>query len=135
MRVFAGPNGSGKSTIIRSVRNYQSSNEKLDFGIYVNADDLVNELKQNTFRFSSYEITTTKKEFSSIVTQSGLIGETFPLESFSKCHLIKGDRIFFKDLIWIEQFAQALADFLRKKLLMEKKKFSFETVFSHESKL
>ncbi len=31
--------------------------------------------------------------------------------------------------------AQILADFLRKKLLAEKKKFSFETVFSHSGKL
>lgn len=31
--------------------------------------------------------------------------------------------------------AQIIADFLRKKLLQEQKRFSFETVFSHKSKL
>jgi predicted ABC-type ATPase len=34
-----------------------------------------------------------------------------------------------------ERMAQIVADFLRKKLLAERKKFSFETVFSHPSKL
>jgi len=34
-----------------------------------------------------------------------------------------------------ERIAQILAYFLRKKLLNERKKFSFETVFSHTSKL
>ena len=39
------------------------------------------------------------------------------------------------DLKSVEQLAQILADFLRKQLLDEKKRFSFETVFSHTSKL
>lgn len=34
-----------------------------------------------------------------------------------------------------ERMAQIIADFLRKKLLVERKRFSFETVFSHRSKL
>ena len=34
-----------------------------------------------------------------------------------------------------ERLAQIIADFLRKKLLKERKRFSFETVFSHNSKL
>lgn len=35
----------------------------------------------------------------------------------------------------IERIAQIIADFLRKKLLLEEKKFSFETVFSHSGKI
>lgn len=34
-----------------------------------------------------------------------------------------------------ERLAQIIADYLRKKLLSENRKFSFETVFSHSSKL
>jgi predicted ABC-type ATPase len=135
MRVFAGPNGSGKTSVIKSIRNYKTSNGKLDFGIYVNADDLVNEIKNKTFRFSEYQLKTTQEDFNQIVLESGLINKDFPLKQFIACHDIKGDKIIFKNEKWIEQFAQALADFLRKKLLKEKKKFSFETVFSHESKL
>lgn len=41
MRVFAGPNGSGKSSIIKSVLNTKlRQGRKLDFGVYVNADDI-----------------------------------------------------------------------------------------------
>ena len=45
MRVFAGPNGSGKSTIINAVRNVKVGNQLVDFGIYVNADDIAAELR------------------------------------------------------------------------------------------
>jgi predicted ABC-type ATPase len=45
LRIFAGPNGSGKSSIINSIRNYTKDNgTPLDFGIYLNADDIAKEL-------------------------------------------------------------------------------------------
>ncbi len=37
MRVFAGPNGSGKTTIFKGILE----EEKIQLGIYINADDLV----------------------------------------------------------------------------------------------
>ena len=40
MRVFAGPNGSGKTTIIKSLQ------QKITFGVYVNADDIESLLKE-----------------------------------------------------------------------------------------
>lgn len=45
LRVFAGPNGSGKSSIIKKILNTDvQKGVKLDFGIYINADDIAKEL-------------------------------------------------------------------------------------------
>jgi predicted ABC-type ATPase len=134
MRVFAGPNGSGKSTIIRSVREYTTEAGKLDFGIYVNADDLVHEIKEG-LNFSAYELETTKEEFEEIALSSGLVNERFSKERFSDCFQFSKNTIRLREESSREQLAQIVADFLRKKLLREKKKFSFETVFSHASKI
>ncbi len=40
LRVFAGPNESGKSTVIKSIRESESSGRLIDLGTYVNADDI-----------------------------------------------------------------------------------------------
>jgi predicted ABC-type ATPase len=134
MRVFAGPNGSGKSTIIRSIRNYKTEAGKLDFGIYVNADDIVNELKAGLV-LSKYEIKTTRSEFIKTCLTSGLINANFREPDFNSCFTFTKNRIVAKNRDLIERLAQVVADFLRKKLLEQKKKFSFETVFSHTSKI
>lgn len=51
MRVFAGPNDSGKSSIIKSILNTEiKKGKKLDFGIYINADDIaVSLIKKGCF--------------------------------------------------------------------------------------
>ncbi|MDQ3108697.1 MAG: hypothetical protein M3R17_02290 [Bacteroidota bacterium] len=49
LRVFAGPNGSGKSTIIKSVSEYKERNIPLDFGVYVNADDIAKTVTARRF--------------------------------------------------------------------------------------
>ena len=138
MRVFAGPNGSGKSTIINAVRKYKVKDIPLDFGIYVNADDILQNLLKSKFKFSDYQIETNDKEFQSVVLKSGLINKDFPESKFNNSYKFTKNSIRLKDLKdknANEHIAQFIADFLREKLLSERKKFSFETVFSHESKL
>jgi len=135
MRVFAGPNGSGKSTIIYSVRGYKTEGRFIDFGIYINADDIVNELKNEKFSFSKYKIHTSLQELNKIVSASGLINKQFTLKTFNASFKFQGNKILLLKEKYVEQIAQIVADFLRKKLLASKKKFSFETVFSHRSKL
>jgi len=44
LRIFAGPNGSGKSTIVNIVKE-----QAVDFGVYVNADDIKTELVNSGF--------------------------------------------------------------------------------------
>ncbi|HPS62997.1 MAG TPA: hypothetical protein PLK82_08045 [Bacteroidales bacterium] len=55
MRVFAGPNGSGKSSIIKNVLKTKVGKGKtLDFGIYINADDLAVLLLRSEVDFSGF---------------------------------------------------------------------------------
>jgi predicted ABC-type ATPase len=136
LRVFAGPNGSGKSTIIKAVREYTMSGASIDFGIYVNADDIAVLLRDHKFSFSDYEISTTRNEFVSMAIDSGLIGEEFSEDEFlSSFKFQKNQKLSLIKKEADERIAQIISDFLRKKLLKENRKFSFETVFSHHGKL
>lgn len=136
LRVFAGPNGSGKSTIIKAVREYMIEGSSIDFGIYINADDIAISLRENKFSFSDYEITTNQKEFVSIAVASGLISVEFSEAYFlSSFKFQKSQKLTLLKKEADERIAQVIADFLRKKLLEENRKFSFETVFSHSGKL
>ena len=135
MRVFAGPNGSGKSTVIESVRQYQVDGWPVDFGYYINADDIAKELRSKSLPFSRFGIRVTDKEFRAIALASGLINDGFSTNEFSASFTLSRNRIYLKNPAADERLAQIIADFLRKKLLNAGKKFSFETVFSHPGKL
>lgn len=135
MRVFAGPNGSGKSTIIAAVRRYLVNQNAIDFGIYINADDIAKNLINDTFSFADYQLETSESEFVSISQDSGLINTSFDLDTFQKSFKIENDKLFISNKEYVDRLAQILAHFLRKKLLKQKRKLSFETVFSHRSKL
>ena len=52
-RIFAGPNGSGKSTIINNVRETIVSGYPIDFGLYVNADEIALCLAGGVFTFTT----------------------------------------------------------------------------------
>lgn len=136
MRVFAGPNGSGKSTIIQAVKDYRIKEIPVDFGIYINADDIANELRMGTFSFSDYEVFTTREEFIAVSLESGLVGTVFPERLFkSSFKFQKNMKLKLVDYKADERIAQIVSHFLRKKLLNDRRKFSFETVFSHSGKL
>ena len=143
MRVFAGPNGSGKSSIIKSILNTKVKEGKtLDFGIYINADDLAVSLHDKGCFFSTYKVNVSIDEFLNTANDSGLVNNKFSSERLRKCIILKNNQLTInkKEAVKlddhpVERIAQISADFLRKKLLSEGKKFSFETVFSHQSKV
>jgi predicted ABC-type ATPase len=143
MRVFAGPNGSGKSSIIKAIRSTEvKKGKKLDFGIYVNADDIAQELYTKGLNFSSFDVFFDLDEFEQIVKNSGLVNQEFPYSRLIKCIRITKNQLSInkkeaekKEDSPYERIAQILADFIRKILLKEGKKFSFETVFSHSGKV
>lgn len=135
LRVFAGPNGSGKSTIIQAVRSKEVKGIPVDFGIYINADDIAHALRQNKFSFSPYTIKVSREEFVTLALASGLINKKFTEKEFVSSFHWGSNALKLSHQKYDEALAQILADFLRRKLLAENKKFSFETVFSHESKL
>ena len=135
MRVFAGPNGSGKSTVIHYLRQLKVNGRPVDFGYYINADDIAGQLRMGGFSFGSFRLRISVKEFLSIAMTSGLVNKEFSKKEFSASFTFRENVIRLKKAKADERLAQIIADFLRKKLLKEKRKFSFETVFSHHSKL
>jgi predicted ABC-type ATPase len=135
LRVFAGPNGSGKTTIIDAVRDYRIKEIPVDFGIYVNADDIARELRDNKFKFTPYSIKTTRDKFIQSILQSGLINKEFTEKQFRLSFRFSSNTVTLINKNADERLAQMLAHFLREELLSQNVKFSFETVFSHPSKL
>jgi len=135
LRVFAGPNGSGKSTVIKYVRKLKANGRPIDFGYYINADDIAAELRKGEFKFGQYDLIIKPKEFNEVAIDSGLINDEFTNQDFKSSFSLRSNIIRLKKSSSDERMAQIVADFLRKKLLESRKKFSFETVFSHSSKL
>lgn len=86
MRIFAGPNGSGKSTIIKAVRNYKVKGIPVDFGIYINADDIAKKLRKGKLTFKQYKVQVENHEFLDIVSKSGLLNNKFTLNDFKKSY-------------------------------------------------
>ena len=135
-RIFAGPNGSGKSTIINSVRGHVTEGQPVDFGIYVNADDIAAMLAKGPFSFADYELNgITNELFHARVLASGLINDGFTEELFRASYTITNNRLVVNDARHSERLAQILANFLIKQLIATGKKCSLETVFSHHSKI
>lgn len=135
LRVFAGPNGSGKSTVIKLVRDYKLKGIPVDFGIYVNADDIAAMLEKGSLSIKRYKIKANNKDFQDIVLKSGLVPGKISKEDFLKSYKLSKDRIRLMTSKHKDELAQIIAYYLREKLLLDGKKFSFETVFSHSSKL
>lgn len=135
LRVFAGPNGSGKSTVIKAVRDFQSGGKPIDFGYYINADDIAVLLANNKFSFSSFGVKTDKATLETFAIQSGLLNKNFDEKTFQKSFSIQGQKLKVIDNQHNERLAQLLARFLRQLMLDQRKRFSFETVFSHPSNL
>jgi predicted ABC-type ATPase len=135
LRVFAGPNGSGKSTIIEAVKNHKVKGIPVDIGIYINADEILIALTRGKFTFSTYKVKTSHTELIQTALESGLIDQAFSEEDLISSFRWVGNNIVLRETKYADRLAQILADFLRKKLLNERLKFSFETVFSHPGKL
>jgi predicted ABC-type ATPase len=93
MRLFAGPNGSGKSSVIEYVKKQKVDGFPIDFGIYVNADDIAKSLRENTFSFHTYEINITNKEFQTLTLASGLINNDFTEKQFISCYTFSNNKI------------------------------------------
>lgn len=136
LRVFAGPNGSGKSTVIKEIRETEvHDNIKLDFGIYINADDIAKNLKTGKFSFASYEVCCTSEDLISFALSSGLLHGDFSEDQFDQSIYLKGNDLELSIKPNVDRVAQIIARYLRHELIRTQKRFSFETVFSHESNL
>jgi predicted ABC-type ATPase len=135
LRIFAGPNGSGKSTVIDYVRKVKIGRKRIDFGYYINADDIAQDLKKGSFSFNEFDIEVSNQHFLKVAMASGLINGDFTEDQFKASFSIRKNKMKLQDSSVGDRLAQITADFLRKEILKEKRKFTFETVFSHSSKL
>ncbi len=133
LRIFAGPNGSGKSTLIEAFKNNNDSRIKL--GIVVNADEIEKNFIENGFvDFSDFQLTISENTFISFISSSGLIGK-----KYSKVEILNSFKVDQNKLttnLKLDSYIAAdISEFIRQSLLNEGISFSFETVFSHPSKL
>lgn len=135
LRVFAGPNGSGKSTIIEAIKNTKIGGYKVDLGTYINADDIAQALLENRFSFSKYNTKVSKKEIMYFAQYSGLLDKKFTATALDSMFSVTKNSIKLLDDLFFQNLAQLVARLLRDRMLQERRRFSFETVFSHESNI
>lgn len=77
----------------------------------------------------------TKSAILEFASTSGLLNDKFTLENLKAAFSIRTNILNVKKKAFAEQIAQLIARFLREQMLLHKKRFSFETVFSHESNI
>ncbi len=130
LRVFGGPNGSGKSTILNQI------DAKYNIGHYVNADEIEKQLKStqsislSDYGISNFDIKKFKnlRASHSIIKKAERDGYSVDLY-FDKGFIINPDKNSHS------YEAAFIADILRTEILKSGKKFAFETVMSHKSKV
>ncbi len=127
--MIAGPNGSGKTTLINDLRN------KVNFGHYLNADDIERELKKTSILdLSLYNTKFTDKEFQEFLNQTTFT-KKIKRKSILKELIINEKKSILETKGVNSYVAAIITQFLRNKFIKTRQTFSFETVMSHESKL
>ncbi|MBK8613410.1 MAG: zeta toxin family protein [Flavobacteriales bacterium] len=136
LRVFAGPNGSGKSTMYTQVRETLVNGHPVGMGVYVNPDEIARALKEDgALDFGRYGVVANETELSRFARRSGLLDGDEAILWFQTGQQWSTNVFRLRRQVRADQFAQLIAQFLVDKLIVERKKLSFETVFSHSSKL
>jgi len=136
MRVFAGPNGSGKSTMYEQVRSKKVNDRLVDLGVYVNPDEIAKRLRvDGSIDLKQFKLTEGEKRFRTYAESSSLINDRFPLKKAMGDCSWAGSVVRIDERAAADAYAQLLTQFICDELLRTEQKFSFETVFSHRSKL
>lgn len=132
LRIFAGPNGSGKTTLALGLQK----NKKISLGIFVNADIIERQYKKNGYiaLLGSYRTKAKTKEIRTFIEEKSFSAKALGIKNHAEYFKIRKNRIYYKG-DFNSYIASDLAAFIRLNLLKRGVSFSFETVFSHESKL
>ncbi len=134
--MFAGPNGSGKSTIINGVRQTIVDGRVLDFGVYVNADEIAVRLASGDFSFRPYRLgDVTIAQLEQFGRESGLFRGGFNEAALNDAIGLNNNAVAMHQPEWKEVVAQLFSNFVIDSLLSSGKKCSMETVFSHAGKV
>ena len=128
LRMFAGPNGSGKTTLA----TWLSTDYAVNLYHYVNADILYAEV-------SRYHQTACPFDCENDDLTSFVISSTYPdaeKQHFLSNHIrIENEMVLFTPSAINSYTVAILANFYKTVYLQKQTSFSFETVFSHSSKL
>lgn len=137
MRIFAGPNGSGKSMMYQQVRTTQVEGRPINLGRYLNPDDIAKTLwgTGELDLKAAFGIERQRASLVRFASSSGLLRGPFNRAAMMEAHRFKGSRFVLLRRDLHEHFAQLITAFLCDLLIKRKHRFSFETVFSHPSKL
>lgn len=125
--MVAGPNGSGKSSFINDLK------KEVKLGYYINADEIESLLKKQKFLdFDNFGINVSEKDFSkSLSKNSELIKKSNP--AVINSIKVKNNLLVTKNAD--SYLSSLITDFIREKMIQQKKSFTFETVMSHISKV
>ena len=129
LRVLAGPNGSGKSTLAQTLVNEYSVN----LYTFLNADVLNEELRQ--YHKTACPFSISQQELEAFVRRSSYSDRVKKPFLDGKI-LITADDYIHVDPETITSYTSAvITDFLKERYLLRHLNFSFESVFSHPSKV
>jgi predicted ABC-type ATPase len=128
LRMFAGPNGSGKSTIKSVIRSELLAD-------YINPDDIEASIRTfGFFDFETFGLQTTQVEIlpffqnSAFLKKAGLGDDAMHLK-------FNDGKLFFVETKVNAYFASVLSDFIRQKMILAGRSFTFETVMSSPDKV
>ncbi len=126
--MIAGPNGSGKT----SLTAYLRSLPRLDFGFYVNADDLQAALiGEHKVRFSGFGIEVEEDDLRDFYDSHPL----FPRCEGNDFSISRNVLTLKGTAPGMDYFAALMADYIRRQMLRQGVTFSFETVMSAPDKI
>lgn len=121
--------------MVRSIQAIEIDGYPIDFGVNINADELTVLLRRGAFNFKVFELKAEQAHFQKFALDSGILGKGESLDGFANAYRLEANRLFALDASYVERIAQILSLYLVELLLAEGRKISFETVFSHPSKV
>lgn len=122
--------------MIHAIKQYDWRGRQIDLGVYVNADDIATSLRTGGLDLKEYRAPHLSKEsFLMSASRSGMIRRDLTLDAVSAAVDIRDGVVRVHDKALAEEVAQLASEALRQSLLATRTKFSFETVFSHPSKV
>jgi predicted ABC-type ATPase len=130
LRIFAGPNGAGKT----SLYNYLISEGRFNQYFHINADAIAREIPVG-FDMGVFPFNWTEDELHEFLYRSPF-QQLVPLPLY-KMIKTNNKEIALKNTASgdVTYLCAALAEFVRQKMFCASSSFSFETVFSHPSKI
>lgn len=128
LRIFAGPNGSGKTTL------YDYLLGKRFFKVYyhINPDEIAEELPIG-LNLESYPIQINEQSLRNYLSLSPF--QQKAKDSLADLISVSGKTIRSRTSKNITYLSAAIAEFIRQEMLQSGSSFSFESVFSHPSKV